>query len=1108
MFKFLFSILVIFSVCVSFGVDTQIDRNIHNVLKSGSSTAVSIKAPSGLSSPWNFIFPTGPGTVGQYLQTDGSGNLSWNTPSGSFSFPLLAPSGGSPSAPNYSFAETGNDTGMYSSGDGVINWSNQGGLGMTLDSGHNLSVVGTVGGTNFIYPSKTANTFLSGPTTGSPAAPTFRAIGAGDIPNAAIPWPLLVPNTGTPNIRSDSDTGFSFPSDGLIDVYNNNVNTLALSPSSVISTVPITAPNFVFPAQTANLVFAGPATGSPGVPTFRTLTSADVPSSISFPVVVPNTSTPNIKSDSDTGIAFPSDGLINFFNNNVNTLALEPGQAVYSVPVIATNFVYPVKPANTFLAGPVTGADAIPFFRTIQQGDIPNSALTFPMILPSGSSDPDIRFDSDTGMYSTGDGNISFKNDNTVVLALNPSGATITGDLGVTGNISAANYPPTGSANTFAGYGSGGVLAPIPGWGWDATSAGVRASNVIDIGGAGHTLHNFEFGLEATSNPSAGAIAMNIDSHFDRANNGFHMADTFTGFSVGNRVEGTAQVDQVIGANISSQVGNGSAASSNLLRSILSTSSVGPTATVTDFVGNDTSLDVQGTLTEDATIIRGFSGGTIGRNLTGIQISTNSSVGGNLEIMNGFSSGAAITGNYRGINIGNNSPVAEFASGYSFNQGGEVQKAFSAFDLNLSASIGTATGFGHNLINLNVHDGNITGNMTAFNFTNSSPMVDNNNITGINLSNNATGYRWEGIGISNSGNMTEESRGFYMNDTVNARTKTGVDINMAGNATDDATGLRVNMNGTTSTNNNPRSIQTDGGNIGINSKMKFRSGAGVDIMNNITGNMETDSDVTGTDYFFTFLQNNIAYHHNVATGPFGIGQNGTTVLNQIQLDSGVTVDSFRSLMVGTTLPGGSGGTITEYVNLELLGLPSFGGSATVPTKIGLQDSTLLGQQLCDSTTNCWGVRIRDTRAENALGKLAINNSGLIVESGRTLDVTGNTKFQDSHLKSSQTTAPTTLVNGDAGTDATCDVLGTDSYGQITLNTGSGAWSAGDQCAINFNQSFTASPKCIFSAANSSSAIAVANVYSSTTTSSLTILFVNAETSSTSYVWDYHCAETN
>ena len=102
----------------------------------------------------------------------------------------------------------------------------------------------------------------------------------------------------------------------------------------------------------------------------------------------------------------------------------------------------------------------------------PGPGVTFPLIAP-GSNDPaapDFAFSEtgfDTGMYSTGDGNISWSTNAQAVMSLDSPG-----DLHVVGNITAANFPIVGNANTFAGFDGSGAIESIPGFQIDTTSGG------------------------------------------------------------------------------------------------------------------------------------------------------------------------------------------------------------------------------------------------------------------------------------------------------------------------------------------------------------------------------------------------------------------------------------------------------------------------------------------------------------------------------------------------------------------------------------------------------------------------------------------------------------
>lgn len=96
---------------------------------------------------------------------------------------------------------------------------------------------------------ETANFVWAGPTTGSPATPTFRALVTADLP------------AGTGTVTSVAMTGDNV-------VY-----------ATTVGGSPITTSGTLVPAlktQTANTVFAGPTSGGAATPTFRALVAADI----------------------------------------------------------------------------------------------------------------------------------------------------------------------------------------------------------------------------------------------------------------------------------------------------------------------------------------------------------------------------------------------------------------------------------------------------------------------------------------------------------------------------------------------------------------------------------------------------------------------------------------------------------------------------------------------------------------------------------------------------------------------------------------------------------------------------------------------------------------
>ena len=94
----------------------------------------------------------------------------------------------------------------------------------------------------------TANFVFAGPSSGSPAAPTFRALTTDDIPALAY--------------GSVSSVGLALPS------------IMTVSGSPVTSSGTLTG---TLTTQAVNAIFAGPSSGAAAAPTFRSLTTADIP---------------------------------------------------------------------------------------------------------------------------------------------------------------------------------------------------------------------------------------------------------------------------------------------------------------------------------------------------------------------------------------------------------------------------------------------------------------------------------------------------------------------------------------------------------------------------------------------------------------------------------------------------------------------------------------------------------------------------------------------------------------------------------------------------------------------------------------------------------------
>lgn len=121
-------------------------------------------------------------------------------------------------------------------------------------TGSPISTAGTLAVTK---ANQNANLVFAGPTTGVPAAPTFRALATADLP------------AGTGTVTSVAAT-LTVPA----GIFTSNVTGSPITTNGTLGFT-ITLAN-----QNPNLVFAGPSSGGAAPPTFRSLVAADLPGTL------------------------------------------------------------------------------------------------------------------------------------------------------------------------------------------------------------------------------------------------------------------------------------------------------------------------------------------------------------------------------------------------------------------------------------------------------------------------------------------------------------------------------------------------------------------------------------------------------------------------------------------------------------------------------------------------------------------------------------------------------------------------------------------------------------------------------------------------------------
>lgn len=205
---------------LSGSVDTAADRTLSIDLDGSNRSLVlggDLSLTGGsltlvLSGDLNWALPSGNGSNGQVLGTDGAGNLDWVSVSG---------------------------TGTVTS------------VGLSLPSLFSVSgsPVTTSGTLTASLATQSANRVLAGPTSGGAAAPTFRALVASDISNIAgyrsdsVTWNNADGNSltithgwGTFNVEVEVlDNSNSYATIDVGDINRINVNQITLTASSAPS---------------------------------------------------------------------------------------------------------------------------------------------------------------------------------------------------------------------------------------------------------------------------------------------------------------------------------------------------------------------------------------------------------------------------------------------------------------------------------------------------------------------------------------------------------------------------------------------------------------------------------------------------------------------------------------------------------------------------------------------------------------------------------------------------------------------------------------------------------------------------------------------------------
>lgn len=319
---------------------------------------------------------------------------------------------------------------------------------LTISNNINITLAGPVfivrnmfGMLTITPQNQTARTFFAGPQNGTGMVPTFRFIAHSDLPllNLYDPTmsfigvlpqshggtglaggPLVINGNGTIAVAHPNGTySIDWTHQAVVSVGINVPGSIFTVTSSIVTSTG--NHSFVLNLQAANSVLCGPSIAGPdAVPTFRLLAEADIPllnaSSALYgivPITRGGTGTGStltgskiiVSSASGTSLVegnlaagqgltltLVSDTLTVATTALLNaSLSVPTDIFVLTVPTITgpssgtLTFTKAEQLANTVWAGPSSGADAVPTFRTITQQDLP-SAQTLTSLSVTGST--------------------------------------------------------------------------------------------------------------------------------------------------------------------------------------------------------------------------------------------------------------------------------------------------------------------------------------------------------------------------------------------------------------------------------------------------------------------------------------------------------------------------------------------------------------------------------------------------------------------------------------------------------------------------------------------------------------------------------------------------
>lgn len=270
------------------------------------------------------------------------------------------------------------------------------------------------------------------------------------------------------------------------------------------------------------------------------------------------------------------------------------------------------------------------------------------------------------------------------------------------------------------------------------------------------------------------------------------------------------------------------------------------------------------------------------------------------------------------------------------------------------------------------------------------------------------------------------------------------------------------------------------------------------------------------------------FTYNTATNQFTVGSGaGTGKISSIVL----TTDPTPTLIAGNFYSRGTNVCIQAQNEGTVPGLSLINGGSAVGALINAQYSrgtlvartqSLSGDVLFSLITNGYTGSAFTAGSSGSIQVLASENTTASAQGGELvlgatpntttasverlrIKQSGETTLVNSHLKSTQTSAPTIAVGPSAGTGSLASIASaTDVAGVVSITTGTLGISTGSYATITFNKAYLVAPIVLLTPANGTIST---SVYVTSTTTTFDVNFALAGGVSSTYLLNYHVIET-